>query len=50
MLQVPVNSLAWMERKYFTVKQAIESTAPALNVKAYGAKQVTVKNITNDEA
>ena len=53
MLKVPLETLKWMERKYFRPKAKAndtdESDLPLLNAEPADATKVTVKNITPDE-
>ena len=53
MLNVPLETLKWMERTYFNPKAKTndldESDLPLLNAEATGSSKVTVKNITPDE-
>ena len=53
MLEVPLETLKWMERKYFHPKAVASDSddpdLPLLNAVATGTTKVTVKNITPDE-
>ena len=53
MLDIPYETLKWMERKYFNPKvkpvNSDDSNIPLLNAEATGSTKVSVKSITPDE-
>ena len=54
LLKVPQQTLTWMHRKYFQPAASDQdeiqiSNTPKYNVQATGSKQVTMKNITDEE-
>ena len=53
MLKIPLDTLKWMEWKYFNPKakacDSDESDFPLLNAEPTNATKVTVKNMTPDE-
>ena len=50
LLNVPVNTLNWMDRKYFMQKRPVTETyGPTLNAKATEGTRVTLKNLTPEE-